>query len=611
MAGDCARVSYDPSRKWRGLTAQQGRATVEADWNEAAAIAEERDRQLTLGVVGPVGTPDQGYAVTAVPATGGPTGSTPGDVFIGPGTLYVGGQRLDLNAQVDYALQPDWLDYSTDPLWQAPAAPTAPGTSYEVVYLFAFELEVSAVEDPVLADVALGGPDTMQRQRILQRFVRQPSPDGLWTSVTDALASTGLQFDAATMRARSAAALQVSFTNSVVAPGPCQPATTGGYLGAENQLIRVMVTDANPSGVPSIVWGFDDASFLYRINTATFDPASGNTTLTLASAPVDSYHYPVAGQAVEVLRDAAQLTATSPVQLEGTDFIAAAAGIVAPVTSPYDPTQMQLAISGALPADYLSAATPQLFLRVWQAEAPAPPGQPVSLIAVNQAGAAADTGVAVTLSSGTGAFHQGDFWRFALRPIEPAIVYPARYLTGPQPPDGPGTWACPLAALEWSAGSATVLHRVPRFTGLVELTAESGCCTVNVGPADVDGGASLPALLESYAGQGPVTICLGQGTYTVPGPLVLGPGLDGITLHGGEGVVLQASGLGTQFTSGLIAVQGASSVTIRGIELTPPPVAFSPLADSFAGLSSPDQVLLDAFATQLQVAFGISASGAA
>ena len=611
MAGDRARVSYDPSRKWRGLIAQQGRVTVEADWNEAETIAEEQARQLTLDVVGPVGTPNQGYAVTAVPAVGGPPGSTPGDVFIAPGTLYVGGQRLDLDTPVDYASQPDWLDYSTDPLWQVPVVPTASGTTYEAVYLLAFELEVSAVEDPALADVALGGPDTMQRQRILQHFVRQPSTDGSWASVTGTLASMGLQFDAATMRASSAAALQVSFTNSVATPGPCQPVTAGGFLGGENQMIRVMVTDADPSGVPSIVWGFDDASFLYRITTATFDPASGNTTLTLASAPVDSYHYPVLGQAVEVLRDAAQLTATSPVQLEGTDFIASAAGIVAPVTSPYDPTQMQLEISGSLPDDYLSAATPQLFLRVWQAEALAPPGQPVPLIAVNQAGVAADTGVAVTLTSGTGAFHEGDFWRFALRPMQPSIVYPARYLTGAQPPDGPRTWACPLAALEWNGGSATTLHRVPRFTGLLELTAESGCCTVNVGPPDVDGGASLPALLESYADQGPVTICLEQGTYTIPGPLVLGPGFDGVTLQGGKGVVLQASGPGTAFTSGLIAVQGASAVTIRGIELTLPPVAFSPPAGSFGGLSTADQVLLDAFATQLQVAFGISASGAA
>ena len=66
------------------------------------------------------------------------------------------------------------------------AVPTAAGAT-ELVYLLASEQEVSAVEDPALADVALGGPDTMQRRRILQRFVRQPSPsgtcDGWWSAL--------------------------------------------------------------------------------------------------------------------------------------------------------------------------------------------------------------------------------------------------------------------------------------------------------------------------------------------------------------------------------------------------------------------------------------------
>jgi hypothetical protein len=614
MAGDRARVSYDPSRKWRGLVAQQGRVTVEADWNEATAIVQERDRHLTLDVVGPVGTPDRGYAVTAVPATGGPPGSTPGDLLIGPGTLYVGGQRLDLDAPVDYALQPDWLDCSSDPLWHPPAVPATP---YEIVYLLASEQEVSAVEDPALADVALGGPDTMQRQRILQHFVRHPSPSGnlddSWSAVVGSLQSAGLQFDAATMMVKSTTTLQVSFADIPTAPSLCQPVVTGGYLGAENQMIRVMVTNADTSGVPAIVWGFDDASFLYRIQAATYDSSSNTTTLTLASAPVDSFHMPVAGQAVEVLRDAGQLTATSPVQLQGTDFIASPAGFVTHLTSAYDPTRRQLMIFGPLPPDYLSAATPQLFLRVWQAALAAPPGQPIPLVTVNQAGTAADTGVAVTLSSSTGAFHDGDFWRFALRPIQPAIVYPGRYLTGPQPPDGPRTWACPLAVLQWEAGSATALHGIPPFADLVELTAKGGCCTVDVGPSDVDDGASLPALLRSYANKGPITICLEPGTYTLPAPLVLDPGFDGLTLQGcREGVVLRApSGPGAGFMPGLIAVHGASAVTIRGIELAPPPVAFLPPAGSFAGLTTQNQVLLSSFSAELQVAFGISASSAA
>ena len=274
--------------------------------------------------------------------------SVPGDLVIGPGTLYLGGERLDLDAPVAYSAQPDWLDHSTDPLWVPPAVPAAAGTSYELVYLLAAEQEVSAVEDPALADVALGGPDTMGRQRILQRFVRQPCQSascfGAWTALVDSLGPAGQRFDPASMMIESTAALQVSFTSPGTA-GPCQPATTGGYLGVENQMIRVMVTSVDASGVPTIVWGFDDASFLYPVGTASPDPGSGDTTLTLASAPVDSYHYPVLGQAVELLRDAVQLTAT--------DYIASPAGFVSTLTAGYAPASMSLTISGEPPGDYL------------------------------------------------------------------------------------------------------------------------------------------------------------------------------------------------------------------------------------------------------------------
>ncbi|HUA27949.1 MAG TPA: DUF6519 domain-containing protein [Streptosporangiaceae bacterium] len=600
MAGDRARVSYDPSRKWRGLVAQQGRVTVEADWNEAAAIDSERDRMEALDVIGPAGTPDHGYGVTAVPADAAAP-ATPGDLTIAPGTLYLGGERLDLDGAVTYSTQPDWLDHSTDPLWVAPAVPAATGASNELVYLLASEQEVSAVEDPALADVALGGPDTMARLRILQHFVRQPTQAGTcgdaWNALVGSLAGDGLGFDAASMRVESLTTLQVSFSDAPAAPGPCQPVATGGYLGAENQMIRVMVTGGG-TGTPTIVWGFDDASFLYRVQSASYDTSSGNTTVTLASAPVDSYHYPVAGQAVELLRDAAALT--------GTDYIASATGFVAPLAASYDPASMQLVISGQPPGDYLSAATQQLYLRVWQATTAASPGQATEL---------GDTGVAVTLtlSSGT-SFHAGDFWRFALRPIQPAIVYPARYLDAPQPPDGPRVWACPLAVLTWDGGSATATACVPPFSGLVELTgAKAGCCTVDVGLADVDDGASLQSLLTSYANQGPMTVCLDPGTYTLPEPLVLGPGFADITLQAcGEGVTLQAQAEpGADFTLGLIVIQGAGQVRLRGIGFSVPPVAFSPAAGAFSGLPAANQTLLNAFSTGLQVAIGISVTSPA
>ena len=122
MASDRARVSYDPSRKWRGVIAQQGRVTVEADWNEAAMIGEERDRQVALDMIGPFGTPDRGYAVTAAPPRG--EHAAPRRAIWPSGRArsisVVSGSTWPSRSAT--SAQPDWLDHSTDPMWSAPRA---------------------------------------------------------------------------------------------------------------------------------------------------------------------------------------------------------------------------------------------------------------------------------------------------------------------------------------------------------------------------------------------------------------------------------------------------------------------------------------------------------
>lgn len=609
MGSDRARVSYDPSRKWRGLVAQQGRVTVEADWNEAARIDAERDRAAALDIVGPLGRPG-GYTVTAAAAAGSPVSSTPGDLTVNPGTLYLGGERLDLDAAVDLASQPDWLNQAADTLWvapaPAPASPPAPVTS-ELVYLVAVEQEVSALEDPALSDVALGGPDTMQRLRILQHFVRWPTQAAncaaAWAEVEAAWETIGLSLDTASMRLDSTAALQVGFVTEPPAPSLCEPVATGGYLGAENQLIRVQITRVDAAGVPTIVWGYDDAAFLYQLVLAAPDD-NGNLVLTLAEPPVDSYHYPVAGQAVELLGDAASLTPGSTASTSG--YIAAAAGTVATLTQGYDASTRTVAIAGALPPKY--SGTRQLYLRVWQGTVPAPAGTAVELTALGAA-----TGVTVTLTSSDGHFHPGDFWRFAVRPSVPNLIYPARVGASAQPPDGARVRACPVAFVTWDQSPA-VTSCVPLFGNLTELTGlHGGCCTLNIAPADIDGGTSLQSLLESHATTGPITACLAPGTYTLTEPLVLGKGFSDLTLQAcGPGVTLQAPGKhGPEFVLGLIAIEGATSVTIRGLRLTMPLTGFSPPSGSFSSLSDANQSLLGEFSAGLQVAIGISASGSA
>src|SRR6516165_5762299 len=99
MTADRAKISYDPTRQYRSVVAQQGRVTLEADSNEAAAIATEALRLETIDLIGPAAALGNGY----LPGSG--TG--PGGVKIAPGVFYLGGWRLSLDAAIDLSQQPD------------------------------------------------------------------------------------------------------------------------------------------------------------------------------------------------------------------------------------------------------------------------------------------------------------------------------------------------------------------------------------------------------------------------------------------------------------------------------------------------------------------------
>jgi hypothetical protein len=564
MGSDRARVSYDPKRHYRSVVMQQGRVTLEADWNEDDTIFGEELRHETLDIVGPAGTPDGGYQVL-------PTGQKPApphppfDFPVSAGTMYVGGVRLTLdgtdqynNAPVQYySNQPDWLDHTFYPDWVMPTNDKPPVD--EFVYLFVREQEVSAVEDSALRDVALGGPDTAQRTRMIQHIVRlagKGCADGLKAAVTY-WAAEGLAFDQTTMRLKPQSTLQASFQTTPQSD-PCEPEVVGGYLGADNQLIRIQIVNQN-----TLVWGFDDASFLYRVTMPITDPQ----TLTLQSQPVDAFHQPQAGQAVEVLRSAAQLA--------NGEYVASATGVVQTLAASYNQDTMQIVVPTALPSQYMDLVqTPQAFLRVWQQQLTFTPGTPIEL---------GTTGLLVTLDTEGGApFHVGDYWLIAVRPTTPTQLYPQRYLDAAQPPDGPRMWACPLAAIEWNGGILKVDEDCRKqFCNLIDACSEkgSGCCTVSISPGDLaETKKTLQMVIDSYIGRGPVKICLGPGTYDLTKPLMLGPEHSNFTIEACPGGVTLRAAKGSEsvFLPGLITLSEAQNVTFRGLIFDLPLFLYAP-----------------------------------
>jgi hypothetical protein len=454
MGTDVAKVTTDPRRQYGSVVYQQGRVGLEADSNEASRLAAERLLKESAEIIGLTGTPDDGYRVSA--------GASPYDLSVKAGTMYVDGLRVFTYDPITYSQQADWIDHQSDPLWRDPAAKADPGLNNEFVYLLLQEHEVGAIEDGALREVALGGPDTCARTKVVQHIVRMGTDkvncaDAI-AELQATLAQSGLVPDPHTLDASGhwsggrllpEGSMLVDFVSSGVAADPCEPQATGGYVKADNQLVRIKVYSYSaPNGSGSLIWAFDDASFIYRAEV------QDAKHLKLATSPVDVFHQPRSGQAVEILRAAARLSTGSddgPGRLSGDDFVAALDGVVTTLTADYDPDSHLISLLDSIPAEYQDLASNPpfdttknavVFVRVWDK---------VQQFVSGTFALLGDTGLRVNLSTGV-PIHPGSYWMVAVRPTTPTNVYPERYMVDPQPAEGPRSWVCPLAVVSWTGG---------------------------------------------------------------------------------------------------------------------------------------------------------------
>ncbi|MGH8474038.1 MAG: hypothetical protein ACREVJ_16680, partial [Gammaproteobacteria bacterium] len=228
-------------------------------------------------------------------------------------------------------------------------------------------------------------------------------------------------FDEANCELRSKAKLTITFGGAGITDDPCKPTVTAGFLGAENQAIRVQLTATN-----RFIWGYDNASPFYRVQVEEGQPVK----ITFLTLPRDQAAQPLKGQAVEILPWSAFL----PNQ----EKVAELQGHLATVTTSFDPEEKTITLSKPVPPawiDWLNAPAHEkylsdrdhpddkkkyFYLRLWtggSGDADQPdhaftPGTPVELLG---------TGLNVTFSK-----HglPGDFWIIAARPNTPDLVVP-------------------------------------------------------------------------------------------------------------------------------------------------------------------------------------------
>jgi Family of unknown function (DUF6519) len=421
MKGDFGRITFDATRHMRRVLSQQGRVELEADANEQTAIILHYLEAMMTDLIGPYAAP--------IPPAGSPfdnfrivTGDDATFNFgIDPGHYWVDGVLCE-NDAIEPVLFTEQPDVPQDD-------PPAAG-SY-LAYLDVWERHLSADEDPRSREVALGGPDTASRARLvwqvkLDLLDNVPKPATLHDEWPEWIAR---------WQPPNRGLLTAEARTPTDATDPCVTPPDSRYRGLENQLYRVEVHSPGTAAAATFKWSRDNGSIVYPIRwlrgaTVRVDRLSQDPRFTLKP-----------GDWVEVVDDRVARLGTPGVlgQVDEVDY-----------------DELEVTLDAAPGASYEPGDGAHPLLRRWDTR-----GESGDTAIAEGAEIDLEDGIVITFHAAAagpagGAEHEyrtGDYWVFPARVATGDVEWPQLAAGGPAPrgPDGVLHHYAPLALIGFSA----------------------------------------------------------------------------------------------------------------------------------------------------------------
>jgi hypothetical protein len=261
MKADLSRDTFDPTRHFLRVLMQQGRVQVDADPNEQTAILLHYLQALAADLIGPAGGPKTG------PNT--PLGFSVEldgtDLRIWPGHYYVDGILCELEPAPDENREGARND-GTISYFEQPDYPLSPDhdrlrEKNFLAYLDVWERHLTALDDEHIREVALGGPDTATRSKVVWQVkvvpvtvrTKEDALERVWPGLVEK------------WQPPDRGALAAGTDDPVDETDPCITPPASGYRGAENQLYRVEIVDSSTTEAPAtFVWSRENGSVLSR-----------------------------------------------------------------------------------------------------------------------------------------------------------------------------------------------------------------------------------------------------------------------------------------------------------------------------------------------------------
>lgn len=472
MGGDYSKQAFKAGKHYSDVLMQQGKVQLDSDWNEQAAIQFRRKRAQTIDTIGRAVVPREtqdGFLITSDGGSG---------LLIHPGRMYVDGLLAEnrgrlfddsgtafpkiFDATLDEKKTAEPFPYAKQPYLIFDAGDEVlPATPY-LVYLDAWQREVTHLKDPGIIETAVGIDTTTRMQTVWQvkttAITSTSDPECL-----DALSEWDSEI------APSAARLTTDTVPVNTDPDPCLIPPGGGYRGLENRLYRVEIHQGGPLGTASFKWARHNGS------VATTVTHIDGTELTVVQSQWDEFRRFEVGDWLEITDNKLEF-AGLPGEMAKVDHV--------------DYGSKTITLTGALTGDFPTIGidnetdpTRHTRIRKWDqsgvirdttgAVITDLAGSTDGLIDVQAStiSVVLEDGITVNfdLEPGSGEFKVGDYWLFAARTEDASVE-----LLDKAPPEGIHHHYARLAIV-----TATTIEDC-RIHWPLELKDQT-CCTVTVG----------------------------------------------------------------------------------------------------------------------------------
>ncbi|TXE07860.1 hypothetical protein ES711_10535 [Gelidibacter salicanalis] len=503
MSSDYSRLIFDRKKHYSAVRMQQGRVLLDSDWNAQSDLYQDRLHKQTVDVIGKTGVPihSNGFQLALHSAS---------ELSISTGRIYVNGLLCELDDKVNFGINNEGVLIPSGGV-HLPYGfiHTKMDAGRFLLYLEAWQREITFLDDPQIREKALGDPDTTTRLQTTWQLKAAHIDDGVQCE--------DIQIPSGNIGGTSTGTLEARTVSSDTSTDPCSFNQTGGFRRLENQLYRIEIQTGGNLSESTFKWSRENASVASNVLEIT-----GSDVVKVNSLGRDEVLGFSVGDWVEFKNHKTSLgrTVHNLVQIEGINR-----------------NTMEISVSASV--DGLDVQG--LKVVRWD--------QSNENIPLSSSFVQIEDGVEVNFSTGT--YTAGDYWLIPARTIDSSIEWPLEERKLPKGVHVSYAKIGVVAVEDGEIESITDCRNL--FPPLTELPKTGGgCCTYHVSPE-----AGWERVFDHIKENEDAKICFDIGVYTLESTVNIKNKGHLLITGCGQGTIIQATKLQVAFR-----IDGCNSVDI-------------------------------------------------